>query len=216
MRQRALAAHFDAPMGTEMSPPSATSATRLEQHWRELNYAEGCKPRPLFRGALHGIGTVLLVVGFFVVVAGVTKAPASSWHRYGLATGLGGKALTYGASATFHLYPFRSVQGVTKAFIADLFCIPFAVVGTVAPFVPEPDRTLNSSDGSDQLSSPGMHVGLAVAVLLANACCVWRQTRGQDGLETQPGRSVTQSGSLCTSASNCHRSIVGRSHRMLC
>ena len=81
----------------------------------------------------------------------------------------------YGASATFHLYPFRSVRGVTLAFVVDILCVPCSLCGAVAPFVTAADATRESL--------------VAAAVLGANAACVWWQTRGQVGLATAEDRS---------------------------
>ena len=61
---------------------------------------------------------------------------ASMKSAFPLACGLLGKAATYGASATFHLVPFATVDGVTRAFIADLICVPVTLCGAIAPFVP--------------------------------------------------------------------------------
>ena len=80
--------------------------------------------------------------------------------------------MTYGASATFHLWPFTTVQGVTRVFVVDIMCVPFAVCGTVAPFV----------DASDWVRE----ILIAVAVLLSNFVCVRWQTEEQRGLQTPP------------------------------
>ena len=83
------------------------------QPWRPRRYADG-KPRPLFRGVLHGVGSIAFIVG--AVVAAIRG-------DVGLCLGLIGKVATYSASAIFHLYPFKSVVGVTNAFIIDLIFI---------------------------------------------------------------------------------------------
>ena len=84
-------------------------------------YADG-KPRPRARGVLHGAGSVAFLVGC---------TWAAGTGRWGLALGFLGKFATYAASATFHLYPFRSVRGVTAAYFADLYCIPMTICGGV-------------------------------------------------------------------------------------
>jgi hypothetical protein len=135
--------------------------------WRSRLYADG-KPRPLLRGVIHGILALALLPGIGILVAAT--------RDIAMALGLAGKFATYAASATFHLYPFSSTIGVTRAFIVDLVLVPAWVCGTVAPFVSHPVDMAREG-------------GLAAGVLVLNALLVWRQTRGQRGLRTQPGRS---------------------------
>ena len=141
-------------------------------NWRKRRYADG-KPRPLMRGTLHGVGLLALFVG--AVIASMKSA-------FPLACGLLGKAATYGASATFHLVPFATVDGVTRAFIADLICVPVTLCGAIAPFVPS--------------EAIGREAAVAACVLLCNAGLVIWQTRGQRGLKTRDDRSDTPRGVL--------------------
>ena len=125
-------------------------------------YADG-KPRPQCRGALHGVLSVALLSG--IVFS----------ERSSLTLGLTGKLITYSASATFHLYPFETVDGVTRAFVVDVLCVPFSVCGALAPFVTNDDGPLQAR--------------LAVGVVVVNAAAVARQCRGQVGLRTPTDRT---------------------------
>ena len=89
------------------------------------------------------------------------------------------KFMTYAASATFHLYPFRSVTGVTSAFIVDLLCIPCSIIGGVVAFVPETGGAVTAR----------REAGVAAAVLVLNVLAVLYQTQGQVGLKTREDRT---------------------------
>ena len=128
----------------------------------ERRYADG-KPRPLCRGALHGLLSLALLGGIVF------------YPERRLAIGFAGKFITYSASATFHLYPFATIEGVTRAFIADVLCVPFSVCGALAPFV-----------GGDDAASQAR---LAVGILTVNMAAVTRQCWGQVGLRTPKGRT---------------------------
>ena len=141
--------------------------TVSSQPWRPRRYADG-KPRPLFRGVLHGVGSISFIVGAVVAAIG---------GDVGLCLGLIGKFATYSASATFHLYPFKSVVGVTNAFIIDLIFVPASACGSIAPFV----ATTHDSIAREAT--------LAGCVLILNAALVIWQTRGQIGLKTRDDRS---------------------------
>lgn len=151
---------------------------------RARSYAEICKPRPLFRGWLHGGGGLALLAG--AVAAAVAEPGLVRW---GLVLGLGGKSITYLASAAFHLLPFRSLSGVTRAFVLDLLCIPFSAFGAISPFVPADSKACAVAAAFAQWDSAGVQVVIATVALLANAACVRHQTAGQIGLATRPDRS---------------------------
>lgn len=115
---------------------------------------------------LHTLGTIVWAAGAVWAVTGA---------NFGLALGFAGKSITYGASGFFHRFPFRTVGGVTAAFVADLLCVPFSACGSLPPFAEASDTT--------------REVSLAAAVLALNSLCVLVQTRGQRGLRTPAGRS---------------------------
>jgi len=132
---------------------------------REPNYADG-KPRPLCRGVLHGSLSAALLAGVFLTAAMGFEE---------LCLGLAGKMITYFFSACFHLYPFRSVAGVTRAFVADIACVPFAVCGATLAFVTKASFVREAC--------------IAAGVVVANGIAVAYQTHGQVGLETRKDRS---------------------------
>ena len=144
------------------------SLEKMQKCARPRRYADG-KPRPLFRGVIHVVQSVVIVG---CLVAGTA---AQSWT---FALALVFKLLTYAASATFHIYPFSSVAGVTNAFIADLLCVPCTAIGAVTAFVPEADGAIIAREA-----------GIAVTTLALNALAVLYQTRGQIGLQTRVDRT---------------------------
>lgn len=161
-------------------------------------YTDHTKPKPLFRGLVHG----LLSLGLFFAIIGLGA------HQPILSIALFCKLCTYATvrapkscseaefskaidrlltfrvlesrsdqSATFHLVPFPTVTHETRAFIADIALVPMTAIGTIVPF-------LSRSDIYREVS-------LAAVTFVANVCLVLWQTRGQVGLKTQPGRSDT-------------------------
>ena len=131
---------------------------------RRRHYVDG-KPRPLFRGVLHGLLSVALAACLL---------STSIWNLPAFSLAFAGKFVTYAASATFHLYPFSSVSAVTKAFVADLICVPFSASPCGAIFA-----------GSRRRS----RALFAGTVLLFNAVAVLWQTHNQIGLKTRDDRS---------------------------
>lgn len=139
--------------------------------WRARQYADG-KPRPLFRGMLHGLLACLLL--------GAIALCITVWHSMPLTLGFTGKLLTYGASAVFHLYPYSSTANLTKAFVVDLISVPFSMCGSVVAFAADKDS--------------GTYVReliLAASTIGLNAIAVLWQTQGQLGLQTRSDRSDT-------------------------
>ena len=146
---------------------SLLATTLPEPQCRRLVYADG-KPRPLLRGALHGCLSVALL-------GGVPYAIALGHPE--LAIGLLGKLITYAASATFHLYPFATVRGVTAAFVADIACVPFSLCGSALAFA--------TSD------SVVREACIALLALVLNGLAIAWQCQGQEGLRTRSDRSDT-------------------------
>ena len=133
---------------------------------RRRHYVDG-KPRPLFRGVLHGLLSVALAIAAVL--------STSIWNLPAFSLAFAGKFVTYAASATFHLYPFSSVSAVTKAFVADLICVPFSACAAVVPFL--------------QAADVAREALFAGTVLLFNAVAVLWQTHNQIGLKTRDDRS---------------------------
>ena len=148
-----------------MRHSDATTAQSPQASWRPQRYADG-KPRPLLRGVLHGALSVSLA-------AGVSTAVALGCPE--LAFGLGGKLVTCTASAFFHLYPFKSIRGVTRAFVLDIACVPAALAGTAFAFTTSASSVREAS--------------LAAAVAALNGGAVAWQCRGQLGLKTRIDRT---------------------------
>lgn len=156
----------------------ALSTLRAPPH-REGTYTDSTKPRPWCRGMLHGLETVALCI-----------AIAAFWsHSRLVALGLLGKLCNIGASAFFHLYPFRTTQGETLAYAIDMAAVPFSAVASVIPFI-------------DQTAAGMFHeLALAATVLVGNAVAVAWQTRGQVGLKPLPGSNDTPRSILVTAYS---------------
>lgn len=89
-------------------------------------YADG-KPRPLFRGVLHGVVTTLLITLALpgVVIALSSGTLPSRWWKF--VVFLAGKALSYGSSAILHLYPFANLKALTNALKMDLWAINISI-----------------------------------------------------------------------------------------
>jgi hypothetical protein len=89
------------------------------------------KPRPLLRGWLHGILTVLLL-GFLIgslVSKEVGTLLGSREEQLGFIVG---KLLSCGASASYHLIDFRSPTWLRWLNIFDLLFVPIAVWALVS------------------------------------------------------------------------------------
>lgn len=137
---------------------------RVSVGCRVREYADG-KPRPLMRGVLHGLLSLGLLGG---AVFSARLFPA-------ICAGLTGKMITYGASALFHLYPFKTVRTVTRAFVVDIALVPFSVCGAGAAFVTS--------------ASVVRETCIAGVVVALNLIAVIWQTHGQVGLNTRSDRS---------------------------
>jgi len=122
--------------------------------WSLPLYADG-KPKTLFRGWCHAVGALLIIIG--VVFCWFV-------NNSSLGLGLGGKFLTYFASGHFHLYPYKSISGVTRGLMIDFLCVPFSVCGALVPFVAD-------GDGWRQTI-------IAVIILFLNAGCVFYMMQG--------------------------------------
>jgi len=142
------------------------SSVAIKTRPRFRSYADQTKPRPLFRGVVHGGGSIALACG---IVWMHTRSPV-------LALAFLCKLCTYACSATFHLYPrgLWTMADETRAFIADIIAVPLSISGTVLPFAGE---------------VLVREVGLAGLVLLVNLVCVAWQTAGQVGLQTPVNKS---------------------------
>ena len=112
---------------TDIVHPSEGTAKR--NHFRHTCYRDS-KPRPLLRGWLHGIVSLLLVVALFVSLA----YPASllletRLQQVGLIVG---KLCSYGASAYYHLVDFQSPKWLRWANIIDLVMVPMAIFAIIS------------------------------------------------------------------------------------
>merc|ERR1719362_17711 len=92
-------------------------------------------PRPLLRGLLHGVITLFLVPTILVLsgLLSVEILPKDFWL---LLVHLLAKFLSYGASASLHLYPFQTQYVERRVWKADLTMIPVSVWGTCSSFLP--------------------------------------------------------------------------------
>lgn len=84
------------------------------------------RPKPLLRGALHGGIAALLPLALAAVAAACASGalPPQWWRFAGL---LAGKLASYGASAGYHLFPFRSAATKKAWLRADLTTVSVAV-----------------------------------------------------------------------------------------
>jgi len=141
-------------------------------------YVDG-KPKPFFRGCLHGFVFIIIVFSIVVVVLAISFGQLSSkW--WGIVGFLSGKGACYGASAVLHLHKFTSVTGVTNALRIDLMMVSTSILGTTAPIRFMIDhRTSNT------------YFLLEVGFCVANALLVVKQLSGHCGLDTPKGRSDT-------------------------
>jgi len=141
--------------------------------FRVRYYADG-KPRPLFRGVLHGVVTFLLIT---IALPGVVIALANGtlpirWWKF--VVFLAGKALSYGSSAILHLYPFVNLNALTNALKLDLLAINVSIcVSCLCVWRIE------------------YALGTGVVICLISAFLIYWQFRGHLGLSTPKGRSDT-------------------------
>lgn len=138
-------------------------------------YSDG-KPKPLFRGVVHGVVTTLIAFILPALVAALLlgKLAPRWWAMVGF---LLGKGASYFASAFLHLYPFATVGGVTTALKIDLMAVPLSIWAT-----PAPEAWLLTYEWC-------LHLGVGAAVTGVNAAMVHMQFAGHKGLETPKGRS---------------------------
>lgn len=139
--------------------------------FRVRYYADG-KPRPLFRGVLHGVVTILLVTLALpgVVIALSIGTLPSRWWKF--AVFLAGKALSYGSSAILHLYPFVNLKALTNALKLDLLAINVSICVSCL--------CVWRADYA---------IGTGTAICLISAGLIYWQFRGHLGLSTPKGRS---------------------------
>jgi len=139
--------------------------------FRVRYYADG-KPRPLFRGVLHGVVTVLLVTLAlpWVVIALANGTLPSHWWKF--VVFLAGKALSYGSSATLHLYPFVNLKPLTNALKLDLLAINVSICVSCL--------CVWRADYA---------IGTGTVICLFSAGLIYWQFRGHLGLSTPKGRS---------------------------
>ena len=128
-------------------------------------YIDG-KPRPFFRGRLHGTVTLVILVALpcLCLALLLEVVPAKWWAFAGF---LAGKGASYGASALLHLYPFKSVDAATWALKLDLVGVTCSIWGTPAPVV-----LMNSSEWL-------VHLAIGVTLTIVNAAMVHYQFVGK-------------------------------------
>ena len=101
-------------------PPSSPALVYERSHRRKLSrppkkvestpvslrrhYSDASKPRPLLRGAVHGLMSVGLIVALLCL----------RWRMPQLSLALLLKLCTYACSATFHLFPFPNMKHETR------------------------------------------------------------------------------------------------------
>ena len=90
----------------------------------KMRYADG-KPKPTFRGVLHGILATSLIVGCLALTLGILLdlLPLGHDRWWPMVGFLAGKGASYLESAVFHLYPFRNVKSVSWALKIDLIAV---------------------------------------------------------------------------------------------
>jgi len=141
-------------------------------------YVDG-KPKPFFRGCLHGFVFIIIVFSIVVVVLAISFGQLSSkW--WGIVGFLSGKGACYGVSAVLHLHKFTSVAGVTNALRIDLMMVSTSILGTTAPI-----RFMIEHRTSY------IYFLIEVGLCVANALLVVNQFSGHIGLDTPKGRSDT-------------------------
>jgi hypothetical protein len=167
-----------APRSSSKGPSKPSSKLSKSSSVPSLAYADG-KPKPYFRGYLHGllaaISGVLTVAVTMYTGKNAMDPKANLW--WGFTVALFGKFLSYAASAMLHLFPFKDPFWVTEALKADLVCITLSVGFTALAFTPV-------------WSSHSLHIfGTTIGFMLVNLACVHWTFSGHVGLETPKGRS---------------------------
>ena len=126
-------------------------------------YADG-KPKPYFRGVLHGCVAILLLP----LLLGTRRWPVVMLFA--------GKLFNYSASAVFHLYPFKTTQAVQTALKIDLISISVSIWACTSPYARTREEWIVT-----------FLLGLAFTV--ATAIAVHIQFQGHVGLATPTNRS---------------------------
>lgn len=132
-------------------------------------YIDG-KPKPWYRGVIHGIFSAI----FFVFSVGsftCNVLDSSPWPCYGFSLLLFSKFFSYLASALLHLFPYITVAAATEALKFDLIAISVSIGFTVLPF------TLTSEEAKASFTVSFL------SILLQLICVQW-QFRGHIGLDT--------------------------------
>ena len=140
----------------ENRPCAGSAARRCAPAWllrRPLVYADG-KPRPILRGALHG---VIAVVGTLLTLALLTEH--ARWRPFAAFIGL--KTVTAAASARFHLSPFRDAPAARRALIVDLICVPCSIWGNACLIAYTPIQPAFRGDEAGRTLSMGIHAAMA-------------------------------------------------------
>jgi hypothetical protein len=151
---------------------------------RRLVYADG-KPRPRCRGIFHALFTIFAIIGAILFLylsstATTTTTVTKSKYQFQLASYLLFKAITTGASAVFHCWPFTSSNAVTNAFIVDLLCVPFSPIGLY---------TLIEGKNQGEYDYDEIIVMVHLICFTMNGFAVLYQMKGHIGLDTPKGRS---------------------------
>jgi predicted membrane channel-forming protein YqfA (hemolysin III family) len=128
------------------------------------------KPRPLLRGWLHGLLTVLLVIFLIASVSSHTVGTVLGSREQQIGFIIG-KLLSCGASASYHLVDFRSAKFLRWVNILDLLMVPVAVYALVS----------GGSDGSilgdDDHEKWIYNFYIILVVFALNAFGVWLEFR---------------------------------------
>ena len=86
----------------------------------QQNYYIDRKPKPKFRGVLHGFGTLFILTMLLA-------SYLSIYHSKELFIFLFGKLCIYFVSALYHLYPFKNILDMEFVYIIDLSVIPLSI-----------------------------------------------------------------------------------------
>ena len=134
-------------------------------------------PQPKYRGVIHGLSTLFFMSSTISSYLLNSLLP-SQYHPYywTLTLLLFAKSLSYFASALLHLYPFKSVRGVTEALKFDLIAIAASIGFTALPF---------ASTYSDIMQT----TAITTLFIGGQLVCVEWQFWGHTGLETPRNRS---------------------------
>ncbi|GMI38308.1 hypothetical protein TeGR_g13092 [Tetraparma gracilis] len=175
-RGRSPASSKPTPSRSRSQPSKSTSSKTT----KKLQYADG-KPKPKFRGYLHGLGSVIFggAALYLTLQTGRDSALGSQHAQnwWGLVALCFGKFMNYFSSAVLHLYPFKDTFWVTEALKADLVCITLSVGFSAMAFEPV-------------WSPESLSVfWWTIFFMLANLACVYWTFAGHIGLRTPQGRS---------------------------